>query len=86
MKRKIYNDLLKWKELKDFKPLMILGIRQCGKTYIVDEFCKSEFKYYKRINLFDNEEVINLYKSNINSKEKYNQLKLLIDFDLEKED
>ena len=34
MKRKIYDDLIKWKEIKEFKPLMLLGVRQCGKTYI----------------------------------------------------
>lgn len=85
MKRKIYNDLLKWKETKNFKPLMILGVRQCGKTYIVDEFCKKEYKKYKKINLFDNEDVINLYKSNKTSQEKYNQLKLLLDFDFDEE-
>ena len=86
MKRKIYNDLLKWKDNKNFKPLIVLGVRQCGKTYIIEEFCKKEFKNYKKINLFENTEVIELYKSNKNSKEKYNDLKLLIDFDFEKED
>lgn len=86
MKRKIYNDLLKWKKEKNFKPLMVLGVRQCGKTYIVDEFCKNEYKNYKRINLFDNEEIITLYRSNKTSLEKYNQLKLLLDFDFEQED
>lgn len=85
MKRKIYNDLLEWKETKNFKPLMVLGVRQCGKTYIVDEFCKKEYKNYKKINLFDNQEVINLYRSNKNSLEKYNQLKLLLDFDFDEE-
>jgi len=86
MKRKIYKDLINWKNQEDFKPLMILGVRQCGKTYIVSEFCKKEFKYYKRINLFENTDVVNLYKSNKNSLEKYSQLKLLIDFDFDKED
>lgn len=85
MKRKIYNDLLKWKETKSFKPLLVLGVRQCGKTYIIDKFCKNEYKSYKRINLFDNEDVINLYKSNKTSLEKYNQLKLLLDFNFDEE-
>ena len=86
MKRKIYDDLLKWKGNKNFKPLIVLGVRQCGKTYIIDEFCKNEFKNYKKINLFEDTDVIELYKSNKNSKQKYNDLKLLIDFDFEKED
>ena len=85
MKRKIYNDLLKWKETKNFKPLLVIGVRQCGKTYIIDKFCKNEYKNYKRINLFDNEDVINLYKSNKTSLEKYNQLKLLLDFNFDEE-
>ena len=67
MKRKIYTELINWKNSKDFKPLVILGVRQCGKTYIIDEFCKNEYKNYKKINLFENTEVIDLYKSNKNS-------------------
>lgn len=34
MDRKIYNELLKWKnEKNNIKPLMVLGVRQSGKTY-----------------------------------------------------
>ena len=39
MKRKVYDKLLKWKN-EEVKPLMILGVRQCGKTYIIEEFIK----------------------------------------------
>ena len=44
MKRKIYTDLLKWKNTGMQKPLMVIGARQIGKTYIIREFCKEEFK------------------------------------------
>ena len=40
MKRKIYKQLLKWKESKDRKPLMLLGARQVGKTWIMQHFGK----------------------------------------------
>lgn len=86
MRRKIYSDLLKWKNSLKFKPLVLLGVRQCGKTYIIEEFCKNEFKYYKRINLFEDTKVIELYKSNKSSDQKYNDLKLLLGFDFDKED
>lgn len=86
MKRKIYNDLLEWKENNNFKPLVVLGVRQCGKTYIIDEFCKNEFKYYKKINLLEDTDVIKLYESTDSSEKKYNDLKLLLDFDFDKED
>ena len=60
---------------------MLLGVRQCGKSYIIEEFCKNEFKHYKKINLLTDANVVNLYKENINSSQKYAQLKLIINFD-----
>ena len=86
MQRKIYDDLLNWKNTKNFKPLMVLGVRQCGKTYIFEKFCQNEYKYYKKVNLLENTDVVNLYKSNESSEVKYNNLKLMLDFDFEKED
>ena len=44
MKRKIYQELIDWKNTDMSKPLMIIGARQIGKTYIIDKFCKKEFK------------------------------------------
>ena len=87
MKRKIYDKLLKWKNNADnVKPLMVLGVRQSGKTYIINEFCKNEYSNYVYVNLFENTNVIELYNSNLTSIEKFNRLKLLLDFDFEKED
>lgn len=85
MKRKIYNDLIKWKNTTEFKPLIVLGVRQCGKTYIIDEFCQNEYEHYKKVNLLNDTEVIKLYKTNESSEKKYNDLKLLLDFDFDKE-
>lgn len=44
MKRKIYEELLKWKNTDMIKPLMIIGARQIGKTYVIKEFCEKEFE------------------------------------------
>lgn len=43
LKRKIETQLSEWKNLKDKKPLVIKGIRQCGKTYIVQKFAKENY-------------------------------------------
>lgn len=43
MRRNIYEDLLKWKSRADRKPLVLLGARQVGKTYILKDFGKNEF-------------------------------------------
>jgi len=44
MRRFIYDTLLRWKESKDRKPVIIEGIRQCGKTWILRHFGEAEFK------------------------------------------
>ncbi len=86
MKRKIYNNLIDWKNTKNFKPLIILGARQCGKTYIINQFCQNEFKHYKKVNLLYDTEILNLYASNTSSEKKYNDLKILLDFDFDEKD
>ena len=86
MKRKIYNELLKWKN-NDYnvKPLMVLGARQAGKTYVIDEFCKKEYANYVYINLFENDKIVDLYNSDLNSDEKFMRLKLYLNTDLEQD-
>lgn len=44
LKRKIEKILGRWKESGDRKPLVIKGIRQCGKTYIVRKFAKENYE------------------------------------------
>lgn len=86
MKRKIYNDLIKWKEQTSHKPLMILGVRQCGKTYIINEFCQNEYKNVVQINLLQRDDIVKLYETDLTSDEKFNRLKLILNSELEAED
>lgn len=44
MKREIYKQFLDWKHKTDRKPLILNGARQVGKTYILREFAKNEYK------------------------------------------
>ena len=47
MKRKIYNEMHLWKQNAQGKSaLMIDGARRIGKSYIVEEFAKNEYKSY----------------------------------------
>ena len=86
MKRKIYNNLLSWKENSINIPLMIIGARQIGKTYIIKEFCQNEFENYIYINLLDNPQIVELFEQSIPTEEKFLKLKLILntDIDLEK--
>ena len=86
MKRKIYKDLLEWKENSIDIPLMIIGARQIGKTYIIKEFCKNEFENYIYINLLDNPQIIDLFEQSIPTEEKFTKMQLILNkkIDLEK--
>ena len=87
MYRKIYKKLLDWKNALERKPLMLLGARQVGKTYIIEEFCKNEFLKFKKVNLFQDKQIVSLYQdTTLNSDEKYNYLKTLLEFDLDMPD
>lgn len=57
-------------------PLMVVGARQIGKTYTIDEFCKNEFIKYIYINLLNNKEIIEIFKENINTEEKIKKMEL----------
>lgn len=47
MKRKIYEDILKWKEESNGKTaLLIEGARRVGKSYIAEKFAKENYKSY----------------------------------------
>lgn len=54
MLRKDYEKLLKWKNKTARKPLLVLGVRQCGKTYLVKEFGSKEFENMAYINFDGN--------------------------------
>lgn len=54
MLRKDYKKLLKWKNKTSRKPLLVLGVRQCGKTYLVKEFGSKEFENMAYINFDGN--------------------------------
>ncbi len=44
LKRKIETYLLEWKQSDNQKPLVIKGVRQCGKTYIVRRFAEDNYE------------------------------------------
>lgn len=58
-KRKIYSKLLDWKlDSKGTKALLIEGARRIGKSTIVEEFAKNEYKSYILVDFNDVSDVI----------------------------
>jgi len=76
MKRHIEKELIRWKNQKVRKPLLLQGARQVGKTYVLQKFGKKEFN---TIHYFDFEELKNDLSSvfeisSLNPKELINKL------------
>ena len=44
LKRKIEETLLQWKNKPEHNPLVIKGVRQCGKTFIVQQFARQHYE------------------------------------------
>lgn len=75
MKRKIYNYLLEWKNLKKNKmPLVLYGARQVGKTYIVSEFGKKNYKNMLYVNFEQEEKIIPYFETSISPADIINVL------------
>ena len=66
MKRKIYAKLIEWKESSSHKPLILNGVRQCGKTYIMKEFGKNEFQTFAYVNCDRNENLHQIFEGGFN--------------------
>lgn len=62
MKRKIYRQLLKWKESADRKPLVLLGARQVGKTWIMRHFGEQEYAKVAYVNCDDEPRMRQLFE------------------------
>ena len=86
MERKIYSNLLEWKKNSIQTPLMIIGARQIGKTYIIKEFCQKEFEKNIYINLLDNPQIVDLFEQSIPTEEKFTKMQWILntEIDLEK--
>ena len=66
MKRTQLNSLIKWKNSKTRKPLIIRGARQVGKTWLMKEFAKKEYKKSIYINFESSKHLKNLFANDFN--------------------
>lgn len=86
MYRKFENLLLNWKNDGMKKPMMVVGVRQIGKTYSIDKFCKENFHEYIYINLLEHSEIVKMCKSDISVQDKVKKIEWLIGKTLDGED
>ncbi|HIR73891.1 TPA: ATP-binding protein [Candidatus Ventrenecus avicola] len=62
MKRLFWKKIVNWYEKGMEKPLIVIGPRHIGKTYLINEFCKTYFQNILYLNLETEKEVIQTFK------------------------
>lgn len=67
MKRKIIHDLQTWQTAVDRKPLILSGVRQCGKTYSLQEFGKT-FEHCHYFNFEKLPDLHSIFEKNLDPK------------------
>ena len=67
MYRIAMEKLLKWKESKRRKPLIIEGARQVGKTWLMKEFGQQAYSDTVYINFDSNSRMADLFASDLNT-------------------
>lgn len=74
LERFIMKDLIKWKDSKSRKPLILKGARQVGKTYIIKEFAKNNYDDMAYFNFDHDEDLYNLFDKTKDPKRIIEQL------------
>ena len=63
LKRKIEEQFIKWKNTANRKPLIVRGVRQCGKTFSVTAFAESNYENVIYINFVKQESLKLAFKN-----------------------
>src|SRR5574344_673034 len=68
MYRHIYQDLIQWKESKTRKPLILKGVRQCGKTWLLKTFAAEHFEDVAYFNFEGNDSLQICFTRDMNTE------------------
>ncbi|MBO6134916.1 MAG: ATP-binding protein [Lachnospiraceae bacterium] len=79
LKRKLYTELKKWKEKREKECLLVKGARQVGKTFLINEFGKNEYKNFISINFYENENYKKIFEGSLSANDIYNKMSLYIE-------
>lgn len=76
MYRKIEEEFKSWKQNYQM-PLMLVGARQTGKTYILEEFCKKNYTNYIYINLDKEDNIAEIFETTIIPEEIIEKIEII---------
>ena len=66
MRRNALEELIKWKTDAERKPMILRGARQVGKTWLMKEFGRTNYKSYVYFNFDEEDELKSIFESNKN--------------------
>jgi len=78
MYRKFTETLKQWDQNKNRKPLMVIGARQTGKTWIIKDFCQNTYGDYIYVNLEENKDMQTIFDGNLDPDSVISGLELMI--------
>ncbi|MBQ9683523.1 MAG: ATP-binding protein [Neisseriaceae bacterium] len=77
MKRHILHQLIQWKNNPQRKPLLLTGVRQCGKTHILKELGNAQFDDMCYINFESNQNYAMIFDYDFNVERIIKEIELL---------
>ena len=74
MERDIMKQLIQWKDVANRKPLLITGVRQCGKTYVMKEFGQQYFEDVAYFNFEGNVRLASIFEYDMDTERILDEL------------
>lgn len=78
LKRKIYDNLIQWKARGDKLCLMVKGARQVGKTFIIEQFARENYKHFTFINFDKNPAYKAIFDGDLDTETLIKQISLRV--------
>lgn len=78
MKRELFKQLVAWKNKPNRKPLLLQGARQVGKTYLINQFGKDEYKQFVSLNFEREPQLKTLFEGSLSAEQIIENIELFI--------
>ena len=86
LQRLLIDDLLEWKRQPVRKPLLLDGVRQVGKTYVIDRiFGPQEFRQVHRLDFRQEPGLAGLFADSLNPRTILSNIELRLDVSIDVE-
>ena len=86
MERFLISELEKWKHKKNRKPMILMGARQVGKTWLMKTFGERNYKKVAYISFYNNQAMKNIFESDYDIKRILPYLNIEVGFSITPED